>query len=76
MPFDDWQSRWRFDFRLQFESGAKANDAAMKANRFWWREQNRALKQDCRDSPGCWLPRGHQGACEPGSAPTYEPATT
>lgn len=73
MPFDDWQSRWRFDFPREFEFGAKADDAAMKANRFWWREQNKSLKQDCRKAPDCWLPRGHQGACQPVSVPTYEP---
>jgi hypothetical protein len=73
MPFDDWQSRWHFDLRREFESGAKADDAAMKANRFWWREQNKSLKQDCRKTPDCWLPRGHQGACQPVSVPTYEP---
>ena len=72
MPFDDWQDRWRFDFRREFYSGAKADDAAMKANRFWWREQNKSLKQDCRNASGCWLMRGHQGACQPVSAPTYE----
>lgn len=72
MPFDDWQSRWRFDFRCDFESGAGADDAAMKANRFWWREQNKLLEQDCRNEPGCWLPRGHQGPCQPASAPTYQ----
>lgn len=72
MPFDDWQSRWRFEFRREFESGAKADDAAMKANRFWWREQNRSLNQECRIIPNCWLPRGHQAACQPVSTPTYE----
>jgi len=72
MPFDDWQSRWRFDFRREFDAGSKANDAAMKANRFWWREQNRVLKQDCRNVSDCWLPRGHQGPCQPISMPRYE----
>jgi hypothetical protein len=23
--------------------------------------------------PGCWLPRGHTGECQPVSNPTYEP---
>jgi hypothetical protein len=73
MPFDDWQSRWRFDFHREFNAGVKADDAAMKANRFWWHEQNKSLKQDCRVIPNCWLPRGHQGACQPVSIPTYEP---
>jgi hypothetical protein len=65
MPFDDWQKVWRFDFENQFNAGVKANDAAMKANRFWWHEQNKSLKQDCRKTPDCWLPRGHQGECQP-----------
>jgi hypothetical protein len=37
----------------------------MKANRFWWREQNKSLKQDCQRTPGCWLSRDHQGKCQP-----------
>jgi hypothetical protein len=40
----------------------------MKANRFWWREQNKSMKQDCRETSGCWLAQGHQGECHP----TYE----
>jgi len=23
MPFDDWQSRWRFDFQREFDSGRR-----------------------------------------------------
>ena len=57
--------------------GLKADDAAIKANRFWWQQQNRSLKQDCRKAPNCWLPRGHQGECQPVSSgdirPTYAP---
>ena len=53
----------------------KAHDAAMKANRFWWHEQNKSLKQDCRVTPNCWLP--HQGECQAVSSnatePTYAP---
>jgi len=41
-----------------------ANAAAAQANRFWWRNQNQRINQDCRITPGCWLPRGHIGACE------------
>jgi hypothetical protein len=65
MPMDDWQKVWPFDFPGQYKAGTKANDTAMKANRFWWREQNRSLKQDCRLTPTCWLPRDHQGSCQP-----------
>jgi len=67
MRMDDWQKTWRFDFRREFEAGANANDAAAKANRHWWHQQNKAIGQDCRKAPGCWLPRDHQGDCEPGS---------
>lgn len=75
MLFDDWQNVWRFDFENEFNAGAKADDAAMKANRFWWHEQNKTLKQDCRKTQNCWLPRGHQGDCQSVSSgaakPTY-----
>lgn len=65
MPMDDWQSNWRFDFASEYKIGTDPNRAAEKANRFWWREQNRTLKQDCALNPNCWLPRGHQGDCQP-----------
>jgi hypothetical protein len=65
MSMDDWQSRWPFDFQAEYKTGSKADDAAMKANRFWWHEQNKSLKQDCRSTPNCWLSRGHQGPCQP-----------
>lgn len=81
MSMEDWQGRWPFDFLAEYEAGTKADDAAMKANRFWWFEQNKMLKQDCRSTPNCWLPRGHRGNCEPLSLapnandqlPTYQP---
>jgi hypothetical protein len=65
MPLGDCQKSWAFDFRAEFDAGATANDVAMKANKFWWREQNKAMQQDCRLSQDCWLPRGHQGRCQP-----------
>jgi hypothetical protein len=65
MSMDDWQGRWPFDFQAEYNAGARADAAAMKANRFWWYQQNKSLLQDCRSTPNCWLPRGHQGACEP-----------
>jgi hypothetical protein len=81
MSMDDWQSRWHFDFRAEYESGTDADDAAMKANRFWWLEQNKSLRRDCRSTPNCWLPRGHEGACQPANSdirpqsrkPAYQP---
>ena len=79
MSMEEWQSRWPFDFQAEYKAGTKADDAAMKANRFWWHAQNKSLKQDCRSTPNCWLPRGHQGPCQPLSCnsrnrptPTYE----
>ncbi len=65
MPLEEWQKSWAFDFRAEFNAGTTANDAAMKANRFWWREQNKAIHQGCTLSEDCWLPRGHQGGCQP-----------
>jgi len=65
MQMEDWQPVWSFDFPLEHKAGTTPSDAAMKANRFWWREQNKSMKQDCHVTPSCWLPRGHQGACQP-----------
>jgi hypothetical protein len=69
MSMEDWQARWLFNFMHEFDSGASADAAAMKANRFWWYQQNKSMGQDCHKMPGCWLPRGHQGECQP----DYEP---
>ena len=65
MPMDDWQRGWRFDFQHEFGAGTAANDAAVKANRFWWHEQNKAMNQECRRGSNCWLPRNHKGECQP-----------
>lgn len=65
MPMNDWQKLWAFDFRREFDAGTPASDAAMKANRYWWMQQNKAIGQDCRKTESCWLPRNHQGGCEP-----------
>jgi hypothetical protein len=46
MQMDDWQPVWSFDFPREHKTGTTPADAAMKANRFWWREQNKSLKQD------------------------------
>jgi len=48
MSMDDWQPRWPFDFGAEYRAGTTADYAAMKANRFWWLQQNKSLKQDCR----------------------------
>ncbi|MGB9072408.1 MAG: hypothetical protein WCC22_07025 [Terriglobales bacterium] len=69
MHIEDWQGVWPFDFVAEHEAGAEPDAAAIKANRFWWREQNKSLNRECRKTPGCWLPQGHQSECQP----TYEP---
>ena len=65
MPMDDWQKSWQFDFPNEFGAGTTANDAALKANRFWWHQQNKAVNQECQKRRDCWLPRHHQGECQP-----------
>ena len=62
---EDWQPIWSFDFSGEQKAGTTPDDAAMKANRFWWREQNKSLQKDCQKTPTCWLPRDHQGECQP-----------
>lgn len=64
MSFDDWQSIWRFDFRSEYDSGTSPNDAAEKANRFWWYRQNKWIHRDCVRTAHCWLPRRHRGVCQ------------
>lgn len=67
MLVDDWQKTWAFDFRQEFESRTSANDAAMKANQFWWHQQNKSVNRDCRLTQNCWLPSDHEGKCQPRS---------
>jgi hypothetical protein len=64
MPMNDWQRIWPFDFRTEFDAGTTADDAATKANRFWWRQQNKSLNQECQKTANCWLPRNHPGECQ------------
>lgn len=73
MPMEDWQKTWAFDFAAEYQRGMSPDAVATKANRFWWSEQNKSIGRACEKIPGCWLPRGHQGECEPISAPTYQP---
>jgi len=65
MSMDDWQPVWPFDFTGEYDKGTDPSAAAMKANRFWWHRQNRSIGRECDTVPGCWLPRGHQGECQP-----------
>ncbi len=65
MPMADWQVIGAFDYRGEYDAGVKPDDAARKANRYWWHEWNKSLKQNCRQRQDCWLPHGHQGECQP-----------
>jgi hypothetical protein len=65
MPMDKWQQAWPFDFAHEFEVNTIPREAALKANKLWWQQQNRAIGQECRIIRDCWLPRGHEGECEP-----------
>jgi hypothetical protein len=65
MRIEDWQGVWPFNFSAEYGAGTNPDATAIKANRFWWREQNKSMKQDCQKTPGCWLPKGHQGGCQP-----------
>ena len=65
MPMADWQVIGVFDYRGEYEARAKPEEAAQKANRYWWQEWNKSLNQECLNSKDCWLPRGHEGECQP-----------
>jgi hypothetical protein len=65
MAMEDWQKIWPFNFAKEYEAGTTPGHAAEMANRHWWHEQNKSIKQDCQKSVNCWLPRGHQGKCQP-----------
>ena len=65
MALESWQKAWPFDFDHEFKTGTRPKDAAMKANMFWWKQQNAAIGQECRKTPNCWLPKEHQGKCQP-----------
>jgi hypothetical protein len=65
VPMADWEAIGIFDYRSEYDAGVKPDDAAKKANRHWWQQWNKSLKQDCRQSKDCWLPSGHQGQCQP-----------
>lgn len=67
-PMADWHLIGAFDYRREFDAGVKPDDAAIKANRQWWYEWNKSLKQDCLQTQSCWLVRGHHGECQPVSA--------
>jgi len=45
-----------FDFSREFSAGTSAIEAAGKANRFWWHQQNKAIGQDCLKTQGLLAP--------------------
>src|SRR5580700_7734700 len=65
MQMEDWQPVFEFNFPAAHDAGDTPDEAAMKANKFWWYRQNQSLKTDCRRTPRCWLPKGHHGGCQP-----------
>ena len=69
MAMADWQKIWAFDFSAEYKAGTNPDAAAMKANRFWWSEQNKSIGRACDKVPGCWLPREHLGECQPNYQP-------
>jgi hypothetical protein len=46
MPMDTWHAVWPFDFASEFADGTAPGVTALKANRFWWRQQNQRIDQD------------------------------
>ncbi len=64
LPATGWQAIGAFDYRSEYDAGVKPKEAAIKANRHWWREWNKSLNQECRKTKDCWFPRGHQGQCQ------------
>jgi hypothetical protein len=48
MNMGDWQPVWPYDFKSEYDAGTAPDAVAMKANRFWWREQNRSLNEPAR----------------------------
>ena len=65
MQMEDWQPVFEFNFPAAHDAGDTPDEAAMKANKFWWYRQNQSLKTDCRRTPRCWLPKSHHGGCQP-----------
>ncbi len=65
MPMEEWQDAWKFDFQREYSIGTPPGDAAAKANRFWWFQQNKTTGRNCRNAANCWLPDKHAGECQP-----------
>jgi len=51
MPMEEWQAVSAFDFEQEFAAGSSPDDAALRANRFWWLQQS---QDRCRTrAAGC-----------------------
>jgi len=46
MSMETWHAVWPFDFAREFADGTAPSVTALKANRFWWRQQNQRIDQD------------------------------
>jgi hypothetical protein len=53
MSIEDWQKLWPLDLRAEYEQGTRPNDAALKATRFSWHQQNKSMRKECHNWPGC-----------------------
>jgi len=73
MAMDEWQRMWPFEFRAEFDAGEDADSTAMKANRFWWREQNRSLKTGLSCHAELLAAYGAQTAVPAGVFPRHGP---
>ncbi len=65
MATDHWQAFAAYNFRRSYESGTPPDQAAQRAFKFWWRQQHKALHDDCQKAVNCWLKHGHEGECQP-----------
>ncbi|HEY4899761.1 MAG TPA: hypothetical protein VIH91_02965 [Terriglobales bacterium] len=58
MSMETWHAVWPFDFAREFADGTAPSVTALKANRFWWRQQNQRIDQD-------WILRFTTGGAVP-----------
>ncbi len=65
MATKEWQRFSPYNFRRSYQSGTTPDETAKRAFKFWWRQQHKALHEDCDRAVNCWLKRGHEGECQP-----------
>ena len=68
MSMETWHAVWPFDFAREFADGTAPSVTALKANRFWWRQQNQRIDQDLDLKMDYWRTRGCRGHSEPASS--------